>query len=115
MPSRLPPLRRHARGDEDVGRRQLAGDRVAGHPAGKPDLVGQTMSLDPGGEGRAIRSVADEPARERDAALGQPAAGLDEVDLALDLVERPDGDDAQRSVSGRVASAGTRPGRRRSG
>ena len=98
MPSRLPPR---------VGTLAATRTSAAVSSAATASLVMRparvTRSASPwrsirSVEGRAVRSVPDEPARERHAPVGQEPAGLDEVGLALDLVQRPDGDDPQRPV-----------------
>ena len=98
MPSRLPARGRDARRDEHVG-----GGAAPRRPAAP---VFAPSSVDAAAEaGRRDRALA---ARRRsgrrrskrhvtvDAALDQQPAGLDQVGLALDLVQRADADDPQR-------------------
>ena len=97
-------LRGHARRDEHVGRgagrrrppRACAGRRAPRGPAGRRRRWPAP--------GRA-RSGPSPTRRQRhvDAVGGQQPAGLDEVPLALDLVQRPDAQQAQRRVGGPAA------------
>ena len=101
-PLALAPAGRDARGDEDVARRQQPDDLVARPLTQELDPVGQARLGDLALERGPIRPVPDEAAAEGDAVGGQPPAGLDEVGLALDLVERADREDRQ----GPAGSAG---------
>ena len=87
--------RRHAGGDEHVGAAQFRGDLRPRARAQQLDVILQPGGRDPGRQHLAVLAVADQPAVEARPARGEQPAGLDEVRLALDRVQRPDADDLQ--------------------